>query len=407
MERRELARLLGAQAPRGNPNRSTTPIVIEERDPKRFTARFASAVATENPVFLADPAWGTTERERLAELTALTATDHDGLGWLMIPSGGTSGQLKFARHDSATLAAAVHGFCEHFAVTRVNVVNVLPLHHVSGVMAWLRCALTGGEHIAWDWKVLEAGQRPTRTGKGAWFLSLVPTQLQRLLASPDSIAWLRGFTAVFIGGGPAWPELLDAAAAAQIPIALSYGMTETAAMVTALRPAEFAAGVRSSGRAMPHAQLDLHDGVIAIRGDSVFRGYWPERRATQEFITEDLGQLEADGQWHVLGRRDAVIITGGKKVDPAHVETVLRASGEFDDIAVIALSDAEWGQIVVACHPASSRAPNGAHASESLAPYQRPKHFVPITPWPRNAQGKLNRAALAEAARSALRHPRA
>ena len=66
-------------------------------------------------------------------------------------------------------------------------------------------------------------------------LSLVPTQLQRLLALPAAVAWLRGFRVIFVGGGPVWPELSDAAARAELPVSLSYGLTETAAMVTALR----------------------------------------------------------------------------------------------------------------------------------------------------------------------------
>src|SRR4029077_18639896 len=127
-----------------------------------------------------------------------------GRGWLMIPSGGTSGQLKFARHDEETIAAAVGGFCSHFQVARVSCVGVLPLHHVSGLMAWMRAALTGGKYLPWDWKRLERGDRPARMPESC-FLSLVPTQLQRLLSSSEAVAWLRGFDAVFVGGGPLWP----------------------------------------------------------------------------------------------------------------------------------------------------------------------------------------------------------
>jgi O-succinylbenzoic acid--CoA ligase len=94
-----------------------------------------------------------------------------------------------------------------------------------------------------------------------------------------------------------------------------------------------------------------------------------------------------------------MIVTGGRKVNPAEVEAALRASGEFPDVAVIGLPDPEWGEVVVACYQSdASREPNLARAVEALANHQRPKRFVAITTWPRNAQGKVNRAALREMA---------
>ena len=96
-------------------------------------------------------------------------------------------------------------------------------------------------------------------------------------------------------------------------------------------------------------------------------------------------------------RRDAVIITGGKKVDPREVEEALRATGEFDDVAVMGLPDSEWGEAVVACYPSGQPAPDLVRVGERLAAiagFKRPRRFLPVADWPRNAQGKLNRAAL-------------
>jgi O-succinylbenzoic acid--CoA ligase len=308
--------------------------------------------------------------------------------------------VKFARHDEATLGAAVRGFCAHFGMVRVNAIDVLPAHHVSGLMARVRCAATGGRHHAWDWKRLEAGELP-ELPEGEWVLSLVPTQLQRLLGSPAAVAWLRRLKIIFIGGGPLWPDLADSAAEAGLRLSPGYGMTETAAMIAALKPDEFLAGVRSSGTIMPHARVTVepHEGVLTVAGPSVFRGYWPERRDAREFRTEDIGRMDERGHLHILGRRDAMIITGGRKVNPAEVEAALRDSGEFLDVAVIGLPDQEWGESVIACFPRDdAREPNLARAVETLANHQRPKRFVAIAEWPRNAQGKLNRAALREMA---------
>ena len=370
---------------------------MERAELRALVLATGCAVERGEAVFLRDPNWKTDQISMFQVPTAKV----EG-GWLCVPTGGTSGGVKFARHDERTLTAAVRGFCEHFGLAQVNAVDVLPAHHVSGLMARVRCAATGGEHVAWDWKRLEAGETPTVVG-GDWVLSLVPTQLQRLLGSRRAVSWLREFEIIFLGGGPVWPELAEAAARAQLRVALSYGMTETAAMVAAQRPEEFQAGERSCGSALPHAQVSVDaEGAVRVAGESVFHGYWPEWREERQFQTEDLGRIDEHGHLHILGRRDAVIITGGKKVQPAEVEAALRASGEFADVAVVGVPDAEWGEAVVACYPAGGAPPDVKRAVTHLVAHQRPKRFVAVAEWPRNAQGKLNRAALAAVASANL-----
>lgn len=379
---------------------------MERAELSRLARETGVAVERDGAVFLCDPRWGDAEREKFQALSAEAGDRTPELGWLQIATGGSSGGLKFARHDERTLDAAAEGFCAHFELSRVNAIDVLPPHHVSGFMARVRCAISGGEHRAWDWKRLEAGDRPELPGDD-WVISLVPTQLQRLLASADASDWLRRFAVVFLGGGPVWPALADAAADARLRVSLSYGMTETAAMVTALRPEEFLAGMRSSGAPLPHARVTIDtEGLVCIAGESVFRGYYPGRRTERTVTTADLGRIDERGHLHVLGRADAAIITGGEKVQPQEVEAVLRASGEFADVAVIGVPDPEWGQVVVACHPRAEREPERARVEASLralVPFKRPKRFVAIAAdlWPRNAQGKLNRAELARLATAA------
>jgi o-succinylbenzoate---CoA ligase len=294
----------------------------------------------------------------------------------------------------------VGGFCRHFALDQVNAVGVLPLHHVSGLLAWLRCALTGGEYRPLDWKAVEGGELPALPAKPqGWVISLVPTQLGRLLQQPAAVAWLQGFRIIFLVGAPAWPDLLARAAAARLPLSLGYGLTETAAMVTAQRPVDFLLGRRSSGPVLPHATVQVGgDGVISVGGDSLFRGYYPQWRDRRPLATGDLGRLDERGDLHVLGRRDAVIITGGEKVDPAEVEAVLCGCGELGEVVVVGRPDPEWGQVVVAAYPATAQ-PLWALVHQAVAlrlsPAKRPKHYVPLAEWPVNAQGKVNRAEVA------------
>ena len=403
MERIELIRALGTEPAPGSRD-----VVVEARDQSEFIARFTEAAAAGETVFLADPSWGHAERAQFDALVAQKPADGgDGRGWLCIPTGGSSGAIKLARHDEKTIEAATLGFCGHFGVRRVNAAGVLPPYHVSGFMAWMRTVLTGGTYQPANWRAVESGERPALpAGEGERFLSLVPTQLQRLLGDLEAEEWLRGFRAVFIGGAPAWPALIEAGRRARLPLAFSYGMTETAAMVAAMRPEEFLQGGQGSGTPLPHAGVRLDgDGRVVIAGGSLFRGYWPGWRAEEVLTTEDLGLFDAEGSLHILGRRDALIITGGEKVDPAEVEKALRDTGQFNDVAVVGVPDVRWGEAVVACYPAEFAHPETAEVKRALegrlAKFKHPKRYVAVARWPRNAQGKVNRAELREMARFA------
>lgn len=399
MERAELARRLSGWRAGGADRAATSRTVIAEADARRFLPAFADAVAGEGEIFLANPQWSATERAPVEALLAGAAPPAGPHGWLMIPTGGSSGAIKFARHDGFTVAAAANGFTRHFGLSQVNAVGVLPLFHVSGLMAALRCALTGGSYWPADWKDLEAGRRPELPAvKDGWVISLVPTQLERLLRDTAAADWLRRFQIVFLGGAPAWPELLERAGEARLPVSLGYGMTETAAMVAASRPEEFLAGDRSCGRAMPHARIALDaGGLISIAGDSICRGYYPALSDSRQFATEDLGALDAAGRLRVLGRRDGAIITGGEKVQPLEVEAVLRGTGEFTDVIVLGAPHPEWGQQVVAAYPANDHS-DLSKVEEALAGrlagYKRPKRYFPLADWPRAEHGKINRAEL-------------
>ena len=364
------------------------------------------AVERAGRIFLTDPKWSESDRAHVARVQSAVEASGAGLGgergWLGIPTGGTRGGLRFARHDENTLSAAVRGFVDFFGLERINAVDVLPPYHVSGFMSRVRCAATGGRHVTMEWRRLEAGERPDLdAGAGPWVISLVPTQLQRLLSSVDATAWLRRFEVVFVGGGPSWPSLTDQAAAAQIRVALTYGMTETAAMVAAISPTDFLAGERTGATVMPHARIELGpDATVIVEGTSVFRGYFPDFETARRFQTDDVGQWDDRGRLRILGRKDAVIITGGKKVQPLEVEAALQATGQFVDVAVLGMPDPTWGEAVVACYPrGETTGPNLSvverGVESTLAPHKRPKRYVAISDWPRNAQGKLSRPELA------------
>ncbi len=407
-----------------------TAILIAEPDPIQYLATFLAAHWQGYTVILANPQWGQREWTQVQALVQPDMAQPIAAGLrsyiaggipatpepeFLIATGGTTGQVKFARHSWATLIASVQGFQAHFQVATVNAYCVLPVHHVSGLMQALRVLASGGKLALQPYGHLKQGQILALPEHS--FLSLVPTQLQWLLAQPDtSMPWLRQFRAVLLGGAPPWPDLLDQARQLHIPLALTYGMTETASQIATLLPEEFLAGHRSSGRVLPHAQVQVlvdqaqepssnqgtgRAGVLLIKAQSLFKGYLsgagPEEPQTieGEFLSDDVGYLDEGGYLHLVGRQSTKIITGGENIFPEEVEAALLATGLVQQVCVVGIADPKWGQAVCALVVFYSKVGTlkalVLRLKSQLAPHKQPKYWILLDGLPTNAQNKLDR----------------
>ncbi|MEM1425305.1 MAG: AMP-binding protein, partial [Cyanobacteria bacterium P01_H01_bin.130] len=245
------------------------------------------------------------------------------------------------------------------------------------------------------------------------FISLVPTQLARLLEQPQAIAWLRQFRVILVGGAPAWPDLLERSRQARLPLAPTYGMTETAAQVATLKPQAFLKGYAGVGRPLPHVILHLTPQAaepIRLSTSALAVGYWPGTAIAPDspshppfqWMTGDLGRLDEAGYLSILGRRDDTILSGGENVMPQEVEAAILATGWAADVCVVGLPDPEWGQRVAALWV--PRTDNKIPSLEQwqgllgdrLSRYKHPKTWRAVPRIPRNNRGKLNRTAIAQ-----------
>lgn len=292
--------------------------------------------------------------------------DHEAL--LSVPligiaTGGTTGRLRFALHDRTTVAAAVESMRRFFDVERIHGLCTVPLDHISGLMQLLRADLTGARFVRCPWKTLEAGRYPAGDWSG-FFLSLVPTQLGRLLRAPESMPFLRQFRAILLGGARADESLLERARAADLPLAPCYGMTETAAFIAAIPPARFLDGNGRWATPLPGVRVRVLDeesgrtrapgepGRLAIRSPALFRQYFPWQETGNphdgEFLTGDEGMVDAEGRVQVLRRLDRLINTGGEKVDPEAIESILQTLPGIAGARVMGEPDPDWGERIVA-----------------------------------------------------------
>jgi O-succinylbenzoic acid--CoA ligase len=399
---------------------SNPKIIIAERSPVRFLASFIAAVASKCPVFLCNPDWSQQEWKQVFNLVQpdiiLGIDDNFSKSsiadfqlpipnGIMIPTGGSSGKIKFAIHTWQTLTASVLGFTEYFQINTVNSFCILPLYHVSGLMQFIRCFTTKGKLVITESKKLEISQLPN-INPSEFFISLVPTQLERILQNPDLTQWLSRFATVLLGGAPPWDNLLIKARFHQIRLAPTYGMTETASQIATLKPDEFLQGKFNSGKILPHAKIiiDNKSKNIKIQSQSLALGYYPHIwEDADNFAVDDIGFLDDQGYLHILGRNSDKIITGGENVYPIEVESAIRKTNLVLDVCVIGIDDKYWGQALTAIY-----IPNNENISsleietqlrKQLSKFKIPKYWISLPGLPRNTQGKINRQQLQQIAK--------
>ena len=387
-------------------------IAICTCDPIEFIATFMTGLHLGVPIFLGNPQWGTTEWEQVNTLTAKVDRDRHR-HCIMIPTGGSSGAVKFAIHTWDTLSASVWGFQEFYAVAKINCICVLPLHHVSGLMQLMRSLLTDGKLLIIDYHQLCSNPKLSyQIEIDRYFISLVPTQLHKLLELDSS--WLAGFKTILLGGAPSSLELLDRSRNFRLPLVLTYGMTETASQITSLKPTEFLAGNNSCGRVLPHAEISAFSpsddgvGTIQIKAKSLMLGYFPNLDSTQYLATDDLGIIDDRGYLTIVGRNSGKIITGGENVYPIEVVNAIMATGLVRDTWVVGLPDPYWGQVVVAVYvdgdlPVSQERLVDA-ISGKLSKYKIPKYWLKVPDIQRNSLGKISIAELTELAQKLYRY---
>jgi O-succinylbenzoic acid--CoA ligase len=403
-------------------------ILLAHRDPWHFLAALLAAIAQNCPVFLCNPHWQQREWEQVgAILQPNYAIGHipDFLAIsplaqgkalpsqaVMIPTGGSSGKIRFAIHSWQTLSASVQGFCQFFEVKSVNSCCVLPLYHVSGLMQFLRSFVTQGQFWLGSHKTLQQ-DFPIDIFPENWFISLVPSQLQDLLLHLDPVLnrLLTRFGTILLGGAPVWESLLTQARISSLKLALTYGMTETGSQVVTLKPQDFLKGHGSSGQVLPHAVIQIQNeqiqneaakrlpinnqGIITIKTKSQYLGYYPHLQDQRmPLLTDDLGFFDRDGYLYICGRISLKIISGGENIYPIEVESALFATKLVQDVAVVGIPDRIWGQAIAAIYvPASSKILPEAIKSVlkyQISGYKIPKYWLWVERLPRNSQGKLS-----------------
>jgi O-succinylbenzoic acid--CoA ligase len=293
----------------------------------------------------------------------------------------------------------------------------LPLFHIGGLSILIRSVIYGISVILVETFDEQVVNRAIRC-EGVTIVSVVAVMLQRMLAAlerTEGQAYPPTLRCVLLGGGPAPRPLLERCASLQIPVAQTYGLTESCSQAVTLAPCDALRKPGSAGRPLLPLQLRvLHHGcpvpvgeagTIYLKGPTITPGYADRPAATAEALhdgwlcTGDLGYLDADGYLYVLDRRSDLIVSGGENVYPAEIEGALLAHPAVAEAGVCGQDDPSWGQVPLAfvrLHPGCIITPEAllAHARQYLAGYKLPRQIVFVATLPRNSSGKLLRRKL-------------
>jgi o-succinylbenzoate---CoA ligase len=314
---------------------------------------------------------------------------------VVVSTSGTTGKPKGAMLTAAALTASADATHRRLG-GQGRWLLALPAHHIAGLQVLVRSVIGGRAPVALSAR-FDASELPAAVaamGPGRRYASLVAAQLDKALADRAAAAALAELDAVLIGGGPTPARLAEKAAAAEVSLVRTYGMSETAGGCVydgvPLR------GVR--------VRVDL-DGRIALGGATLAKGYRnpPEADPFAEpgwFITDDVGALDSSGMLRVLGRTDDAISTGGLTVFPQLVENALASHPRVVECAVFGVPDDRMGQRVVAAVVAADgyTAPTleelRTHVKTLLDPTAAPRELHIVDELPRRGIGKVDRRRL-------------
>ncbi|WP_018130864.1 o-succinylbenzoate--CoA ligase [Effusibacillus pohliae] len=298
-----------------------------------------------------------------------------------------------------------------------RVLTLLPLFHIGGIGLFAFPALLAGGTVAVPGRFDPDRALRWIEREKITVVMGVPTMFDALrkckrFRETDfrSIRWL------YSGGAPCPRELISFYLERGIPFGQGYGMTETSPTVFLLTKDDYRRKAGSIGKPALFCEVRVVDddgrdvprgtvGELVVKGPNVLREYWnlPEGAAAGFcdgwFRTGDLARMDEEGFVYMAGRKKDMIISGGENVYPLEVEQAIGEHPAVAEAAVIGVPDEKWGEVpmaIVALHAGATLAEQEliGHCAGRLAKYKCPKIVKYVNALPKNATGKIDKAAL-------------
>lgn len=320
-----------------------------------------------------------------------------------------------------------------------RVLQALPLFHVVGlVSAFLPAAIAGAAVVIPDSADPATRAETVLAAARAHRVSVLPAestlyrQLDRVDGFERALATVRLMTS---GSSPLDPaDFATIRTATGQAVREGYGISEAASAVTSTLMVP-SAKPGAVGRPYPGVEIridnhlaeaadepvddepaersDLEDlvdivdiadpagglGRIAIRGETLFSGYWPQGTGGPDesgwFVTNDIGYLDDAGELHLVDRADETITVAGFTVYPREVEDALVTHPHVADAAVVGVPGRSGQTVVAVVVPQPGTRPTSDDVTEYLTdllpPFKRPTDYLLVDVLPRTEVGRLDR----------------
>ena len=342
---------------------------------------------------------------------------------VILYTSGTTGRPKGAMITHGNLAANSLALQEAWGWQKNDVLlHALPIFHIHGLFVACHNVLLGGSKMLFLEK-FDSNVITQLLPKATVFMG-VPTFYTRLLDNENFNRDCCGNMRLFISGSAPLLEQTfeDFQQRSGHTILERYGMTETGMNTSNPLMGDRVAG--TVGLPLPGVETRIVDennqtventqvGILQVKGDNVFKGYWrmPEKTAEEFtddnfFITGDMATCNVKGYISIVGRNKDMVITGGYNVYPKEIELLLDESEGVKESAVIGLAHKDFGEAVTAIVvPDDINNPPNIDSlksllKEQLASYKTPKKIIFIEELPRNTMGKVQKNILRETYKS-------
>ncbi|WP_421927041.1 class I adenylate-forming enzyme family protein [Lysinibacillus capsici] len=338
--------------------------------------------------------------------------------WLMIYTGGTTGQPKGVVLSFQSVNwNAMNTIISWGLHAQDRTLNYMPMFHTGGLNALcIPLLMAGGTVIIGD--KFDAEEALQATNQYQTTISLfVPTMYQAMIATKYFQENQFPSMKVFLSGGAPCPHpIYDAFYNKGLFFKEGYGLTEAGPNNFYIDRERAYAKKGAVGKSMQfnEAKIINHTGKscapgevgeLLVRGKHMFRFYWNNKQETANILqdgwlkTGDLAMMDAEGDFYIVGRRKEMIISGGENIYPQEVEQCLLRHPDVREVAVIGVGDDYWGEIVTAfivCpHQVASLLDDlNELCHQQLGRYKIPKQMIFLDELPKTSVGKIDKKAL-------------
>ena len=320
-----------------------------------------------------------TQSEFLQDLEAFLQEWHNDKPTVCVHTSGSTGTPKPMQVEKERMKASARLTCSFLGLKEGDsALLCMPMQYIAGKMVVVRSLVAGLNLIP----VAPSGHPLKEMKEAPTFAAMIPMQVYNSLQVPEEQALLREIKQLIIGGGAIDDQLANELKDFPNAVWSTYGMTETLSHI-ALR--------RLNGKEASHWYSPLKNVHIYLSKANTLVIHAPEV-CHDVLITNDIAEINEEGKFRILGRKDNTINSGGVKIQIEQVEETLRKHIDIP-FQITARKDAKFGEIVVILYIKVKDEGSIRQICEDILPtYWIPKVYIALDELPLTGTGKPDRA---------------